>query len=141
MSKGRDCCYYCIAIGRPGGLGGVNTTAAEAVLLREATEAARTFDVIGFAEDIQSSLALLAHATGARPADVRAMREAVGRRVNPCGGFVPLREDLPTPETNAALRRLLAPDIALYKALRAEFAQRLRAAGINAEGGKARGRG
>eukprot|EP00315_Gephyrocapsa_oceanica_P053074 CAMPEP_0185486172 /NCGR_PEP_ID=MMETSP1366-20130426/10649_1 /TAXON_ID=38817 /ORGANISM="Gephyrocapsa oceanica, Strain RCC1303" /LENGTH=57 /DNA_ID=CAMNT_0028094395 /DNA_START=65 /DNA_END=234 /DNA_ORIENTATION=- len=25
MSKGRDCCYYCIAIGRPGGLGGVNT--------------------------------------------------------------------------------------------------------------------
>ena len=35
----------------------------------------------------------------------------------------------------------LAPDIALYEALRAEFAQRLRAAGINAEGGKARGRG
>lgn len=127
--------------GLPRDLGGVNATAAEAVLLREATEAARTFDVIGFAEDIRSSLALLAHATGARPADVRAMRKAVGRRVNPCGGFVPLREDLPTPETDAALRRLLAPDIALYEALRAEFAQRLRAAGINAEGGKVRGRG
>ena len=125
--------------------------------------------------------------TGARPADVRAMRKEVGRRVNPavqlpatgvssftrlavnrranplspatpstvllftatgvnrrvnpCGGFVPLREDLPTPETDAALRRLLAPDIALYEAVRDEFAERLRAAGINAEGGKARGRG
>ena len=75
--------------GLPRDLGGVNATAAEAVLLREATEAARTFDVIGFAEDIRSSLALLAHATGARP--------AVGFLFWLCGPRFPFSTQAPVP--------------------------------------------